>query len=242
VRGLITAIRTLTLVPAPGRDTEDLARALPYFPLVGAAIGAAVACAARAVAGGLEWTSGAGAIGVGLSTLLTGGLHLDGLGDVFDSFGGRSRERKLEIMKDPRMGSFGVIAIVTCLLLKLVSLARLSGGAHPWRMVLPYALSRTVLVPLAVWLPYARAEGGSAAPFVQGARTWHLFPALLAGAAVSIIVAQWFGLLAFVAGLGLTGALGLWMKRAFGGVTGDLLGMTIETIETLTLLALALSM
>lgn len=240
MRALITALRTLTRLPVPGTDSGDLAAAMPFFPAVGALIGVLAAGTLWGL-GWAEWPLGAGIIGMTAVVWLTRGLHVDGLADLTDAMGaGGTRERRLAIMKDPHIGAFGVMAVVADLLLKAVALARLA-AFHQWVLVIiPFIASRTVLVYLAASLPYARPEGGTAGGFVDKARPLHFLLALLValsccaaalcldrtGAAcltATILMAQ-----------GLTAAILIkyWMKRHFGGVTGDLLGAANEIIET----------
>lgn len=241
-RGFITAMRTLTILPIPGREAERPADSLYFFPLVGEIIGGAILLVAWLVAGKIGWTFGAAWAGVLVSVCLTRGLHLDGLSDTVDAcLAAPERERRLAIMKDPHIGSFGVAAIVLALLCKLAALERLSATGHWSWIVLPVVLSRTVMVLAAVCLPYARAEGGKAGSFVQESKKTHFFVA--AGLALLLC-----GLPAGIIGLisvGLALAIGLfliwWMKRSFGGVTGDLLGFAGEQTECLLYLLLALS-
>jgi adenosylcobinamide-GDP ribazoletransferase len=242
LRGLVTALRTLTILPVPGREAESFGSALPFFPLVGALLGAALwglalACGQLPPAG---WAEGAAAAAVVGGIVLTRGLHLDGLADWADGFGGgRDRESTLRIMKDPATGAFGVLAIAAVLILKFVAVARLATlGTALW-LVAAAAVSRTVQVDLIVWLPYARAEGGKAGPFVRDARAGHLLLALLAAAAIAVGVFGPLGAAALGAG-GLLGRLfGLWCRRRVGGVTGDLLGAASELVETALLVAAA---
>lgn len=240
MRGLITAIRTLTRLPIPGQDCDPFARSLPFFPLVGALLGLLLAAVALWFASYWQWTLGAGVAAALLAVWLTRGLHLDGLGDVADALGGGyTPERRLAIMKDPHLGAFGVMAIVGVLLIKTAAYERLA-AYQAWRwMVLPSVLARTMLVALAVSLPYARREGGTARGFVQGARAAHLLAALGLAAVLSVVIAGATGVV--LLGLSLAATLGLraWMRRHFGGVTGDLLGMANEVLEAGVLVALA---
>lgn len=240
MRGLVTAFRTLTIIPLPGKDAERFSSSLYFFPLVGALIGLLVYLVAWAVGGLLWWPMGAGVACVALSTVITGGLHLDGLADVFDSMGGHTRERKLEIMKDPRIGSFGVAAVVIILLLKCVAVVRLAEASHYTVLILPYVVSRTLQVPFAVWLPYARPDG-TARQFVEGAKPVHFLAALVLAAVIGFAVAGSLGLFVLLLAMIPVAALVPWMRRVYGGVTGDLLGMASETIETLVLVGLAAS-
>ncbi|MEI6564162.1 MAG: adenosylcobinamide-GDP ribazoletransferase [bacterium] len=232
MRPFITAIRTLTLLPVPGRDSASLAAALPFFPAVGVLIGALVVLVLYG-ASLTGWITGAGVLAMIAAVWITRGLHVDGLADLTDALGaGRTRERRLEIMKDPHTGAFGVMAIMADLLLKSVALSHLASLGQ-WSLALvPFIVSRTAQVMLAVTLPYARAEGGKAAAFVQEARPFHLVLALAAATAFCLAATGLTGLILLLQGLVAAFLLRLWMKHHFGGVTGDLLGASNELIET----------
>ena len=104
--------------------------------------------------------SAAATIGVGLAALLTGGMHLDALADTADALGGRTRERRLEIMRDHSIGAFGAVALVLVLLLEVSLLAEL--GARDLALVsfaAAGALSRWSPLPIALALPSARDDG-----------------------------------------------------------------------------------
>jgi len=241
LRGLVTALRTLTILPVPGRDAQDLAAALPWFPLVGGLIGAALyglVLACGQLPGG--WPAGAALAAVLGGIILTRGLHLDGLADWADGFGGgRDRESTLRIMKDPSVGAFGTLALVGVLLAKWAAVARLAeSGAAVW-MVAACVISRTAQVDLAVMLPYARAEGGTAAAFVLGARSGHRLAALGLALALGLAAVGPWAAAALAAGVILDLAFGLWCCRRVGGVTGDLLGAASELVETAILVACA---
>jgi len=232
MRPFITAVRTLTILSVPGRDSDRLASALPFFPAIGVLIGAIVVLTLYA-ASMSGWIAGAGVIAMIVAVWITRGLHVDGLADMIDALGAsRARERRLEIMKDPHMGAFGVMAIVADLLLKTVALSHLAALSQ-WSLTLvPFIVSRTIQVVLATSLPYARLEGGKAAAFVQEARPYHLLLALVAAVAFCLAASGLTGLLLLLEGLVIASVLRLWMKHHFGGVTGDLLGASNEIIET----------
>jgi adenosylcobinamide-GDP ribazoletransferase len=250
MRGLVTAIRTLTVLWVPGRDAARPASALPWFPLVGGLIGGLVFLPAWGLelagrhwsaVGVYKWPAGVAALLVTLAALLTGGLHLDGLADWADGFfGAREREKILAIMKDPRKGTFGVVALILVLLAKWAALARIVewSGLLPW-IVAAAAASRFCQVELAASLPYARAEGGTAAPFVSGAKWWHRVVAFVLVMAVCMAACGPAG-----AGAPLVGWIIMrffrrrWRKR-IGGVTGDLLGAGSELVETALLFIVA---
>jgi adenosylcobinamide-GDP ribazoletransferase len=237
----VTAIRTLTILPVPGAEAECAADAMYFFPLVGAIVGGAVQGVVWIIAGVLDWQAGAAFAGVVLLVWLTRALHLDGLGDTVDAFfGGATRERRLEIMKDPHIGAFGAAAIILALLCRFTALERLSFSGHWTWIVLPVVLSRTIMVLTAVSLPYARAEGGKAQPFVAGARLVHFWFAFACALLICLLYCGSIGLSAAAVALALGVFWIWWMKRAFGGVTGDLLGFAGETTECVLYFILAL--
>ena len=115
--GLTTAVRTLSILPLPGRDAASFAASLGWFPLVGSLI--ALPLCAMAIYLGEHWSAGAAMLMVASSVVLTRGLHLDGLADCVDGFGGGAkRERVLEIMKDPCVGAFGAMSLILVLAAK----------------------------------------------------------------------------------------------------------------------------
>ena len=119
LRAGMTAVTFLTRVPVPAGlefGAEDVRRAGAYFPLVGAAAGV--------VSGALAQRAGPEIAVLG-ATLLTGALHLDALADIADAAGATTRERALEIMRDPRVGAFGATAIASDLLVRSSALGRL---------------------------------------------------------------------------------------------------------------------
>jgi len=241
--GMVTAFRTLTILPLPGRDAEDMAASLPWFPLVGCALGFILYGLSRllGLVGGDSWPEGVALVLVLGSIVLTRGLHLDGLADWADAFGSMSdRQRTLEIMQDPRVGAFAVVAVVVVLLAKWVALARLAVAGELIWIVAAYIVSRAVLVELACCLPYARPCAGTGAAFVQTARPIHRLWSLLSGLALLLGIYGPAGGVAVGVGWGLTRLFGFWCYRRVGGVTGDLLGACSEIVETLVLLLAAL--
>jgi len=241
MRAFITAIRTLSLLPCPGRETDDLAAALPFFPVIGALLGGLFALCGWGLAACFDWPAGAAVVVVALMAFLTRGLHLDGLGDTIDALGGgHTRERRLQIMKDPHIGTFGVVAIVAVILLKTVAVGRILGFAQWGALITPLVLSRMAMVRLATSLPYARTEGGTAQAFVQNARGWHWAAAVCLAALFSYAASGTIGLLLLAVAILFALGLRQWMRTQFGGVTGDLLGMANELIETLLFMILAM--
>jgi len=241
-RGLITAVRTLTILPVPGVDAEKPADALPWFPAIGAVLGLLI-CGLLAMLEYLTlWSAGLAAVAVAASVFLTRGLHLDGLADCADAFwGGWDRERVLAIMKDSALGTFGTIALVLVLLAKWSSIAALVGnGAVHW-IIVAMTASRAVQVDLATGYDYARPEGGTGARFIGEATRGHWIPAAWATVALVVIFGgfSWRPIITLFLALALGRGFGQLCRKKAGGMTGDLLGAANEIIETAILLLAA---
>jgi adenosylcobinamide-GDP ribazoletransferase len=230
LRATLAAVTFLTRLPIAGRlalGREDVERAGAYFPLVGAAIGSSVAALAERAGPDAAVVAGA---------LATGALHLDALADVADACGAGSRERALEVMRDPRVGAFGATAIVCDLLLKRSALAAVAEHPHAARVGLAAgALSRTTPVLLAAALPYARSDG-TAAALSRGGGSRATAAAVIALVAASTALGR-DGVRLAAATTGLTVAAAAVLNRWLGGVTGDALGASLELTETALLLA-----
>lgn len=241
-RAAAGALAFLTRIPL-GRGVSlaggDVAAGAPFFPLVGAAVGAAVAATLVLAAGPLSALTAA-ALALAAGTLLTGAMHLDALADTADALGAPTRERALEIMRDHSTGANGAAAIALDLLLKAGALAELAAG-DGWRgVVAAAAFARAVPLGLAASLPYAR-PGASGLGRVLTDRLTRRRAArgtVVAAAVAGLLLGS--GALPLLATTAATGALLLaWFRRRYGGVTGDMLGASVELAETLALVAAA---
>src|SRR5437588_5598992 len=242
LRAAAAAVTFLTRVPLGRKvaiDGADVARGALLFPLVGAGGGALSGAVAVIAHPRLPALVAAG-VALAVAAVLTGGMHVDALADTFDALGGWTRERALEIMRDSRVGAFGVTALILDLLVKAAAVAALleRGGALP-ALVAAGALSRAASPALAMALPYPRAEGGPGA--VLSGRVGR--PAALCAAAVAVGVAALAAGttgLAMAASVACTAAcLGLLYHRWLGGATGDCLGAATEIGETVALVVAA---
>jgi adenosylcobinamide-GDP ribazoletransferase len=214
---------------------EALAGAQAFYPLVGLLLGGMLV--------GLDWALREalppGVVAAMLVVALaaaTRALHLDGLADTFDGLlGGHARERRLAIMHDPRVGSFGATALALVLLLKWSAIAGLSGAERWPALLLAPMLARSAMVVTAAAFPYARPEGLGTG-YRRAARGPALVVALGSAAAVSVLVlGPGGGALLGVTTLVALGT-GVWALRLVGGVTGDIYGAVCELAETLALL------
>jgi adenosylcobinamide-GDP ribazoletransferase len=230
-------------LPAPSGWPEDaVARAAWAFPVVGAVIGllgGGVALLAQRL--GLP-TVAAALIGLAATMLATGALHEDGLADTVDGLGGgKDRERKLEIMRDSRVGSYGVLALVIGVGLRVSALSALLGAgpvAVLGAMAAAHAVSRAGLPAIMHGLDPARpgglgaGAGRPAAPIAQAA----------AGIGVAIVLAAlgwWRGIFALAAAAAAMAATATLARRQIGGYTGDVLGAAQQVAEAAVLLVAA---
>ena len=231
-RALGAAVQFLTRIPIPGDLTggTDLIDAAPYFPLVGALLGLAAGTSDRLLRPHLGALAAAALTVSGL-VVLTGGLHEDGLADSADGCGGRTPERRLEIMRDSRIGSYGALAITLSVLLRTALIAALPAQAVLAAIVCAETLSRWTVLPLACALNPARRAAPASG---QGARLAHRLsgPALLFGTLLAALPAWWLlgphwaadvlvALALAVASIG-------YFRRHLGGITGDGFGATIQ--------------
>jgi adenosylcobinamide-GDP ribazoletransferase len=233
------ALTFLTKLPWPWRGPADnaaLARSLFWFPWVGVLLGLGFWGAWAGLHRVLPAPAAAALLLV-LTVWATGGLHLDGLADTADGLAGSlDAAESLRLMKDSRVGTFGVLSLILVLILKFslfLSLATPAGGAKA--LVLYPVVSRWGMVLLAYLSPYARPEGG-----LGQAMTLGVSPRILAGASLS--AAALALLLLGAPGLALCAAAGalvwigsLYFQKRLGGITGDVLGATNEVLEVLVL-------
>lgn len=238
---IAAAIGLLTRLPVPARDPQDLdaARATWAYPLAGALVG---------LIGGavyiIAWSVGlpalvAAALAFGAMLLATGGLHEDGLADTADGFGGgASRDRKLEIMRDSRIGSYGVVALILAFAVRFGAVTDL---VFPFTvaaaLIASAALSRAAMVALMWRLPNARPGGLSASVGTPPDRSaWEALA--LAGLVTLFVLPLWVAVVAILAaGLAAT-AVAMLAERQIGGQTGDVLGAAGIAAECAALAAI----
>ena len=228
----------LTRLPggAHPRDDRELGRSVGWFPAVGAVVGVLSGAVYWALHGPLG-ASIAAVLAIATGAIVTGGLHEDGLADTADALGGSTLEQRLEIMKDSRVGTFGVLALVLSTLLRVLAVSSLAPLDGLIALVLAHMLGRSTAVATMALVPAAGDRGLGHSYTAHLPRAW---------TAVAIIVSA-----AAAAGLGLPGAVslaaaavgsvlvGLVAWRAFGGTTGDVLGATEQVAELAVLVSAA---
>lgn len=212
------------------------------WPLAGVAVGAFGATVALVCLGLGLGAGPAAAVAIGTQILLTGALHEDGLADTSDGlWGGHDRARRLEIMKDSRVGSYGVLALLMITLLRWSALAAILSTDSAFAvLVVAGALSRAPMAALMAILPNARGSGLSQSVGRPSAFT------VLVGIALAFAIGVggvgWAILPASLATLAVTIALGSLARAKIGGQTGDILGACQQVSEACILAILAASL
>ena len=249
MRGFRAALGFLTILPVSPRDPSALAHARAYFPLIGLVLGALLAGLDLLLSGRLFLPEGSfialapnhllvSALLLVSLVVLTRGLHLDGFMDSCDAlFGGYTRARRLEILRDPHVGAFAVAGVVCLLLIKCAAIA---GLVHPLRLhvlILFPCLSRWGMLLVMELYPYARTEGLGVA-FLASRGLLQLFFGLFCALIASLLIAGVMGLILLFAASLVAWAIGAWASRRLGGLTGDVYGAVNEIVET-AVLALA---
>ena len=240
MRLYLIAMQFLTIIPLPFKlrwEEGDLGRSMAFFPLVGLTLGAMLA--------GLRWCllpflplPVVDLLLVAALSLVTGGLHLDGLADVCDGLAARGgRERFLAVMKDSRVGAIGVVGLVLGLLLKYQALLHLP-LADKGRVLLFFpAVARFAQVQMAVGARRAREDGlGAACISGAGVREFVIADLIILAAAYLLLGVN--GLYCCLVAYGFTWLAKRWFHRRLGGITGDVIGCISELNEILCLLAL----
>lgn len=242
MKALLAAFLFLTVIPLPGGrgiGEKDIAGSLPFFPVVGLVIGGVAAAGDLAFL--LLFPPGLAAVlTILLFVLITGGLHLDGLADTADGiFSVRDRERMLEIMRDSRIGTMGVLAILFVIALKISALAPLLSVQRLGIIILMPIAGRMAMLLMLNALPYARKDGGLATLFLRRRSWWHpafamiflVFTGWLLGAG-GWMPSPWSGLLMALSGIAAAGLTAGLIHRKLGGFTGDTVGAAAEITET----------
>ena len=236
--GLLAALQFLTRVPIRLKKEPSLNATVAWFPLAGAIIGAAVG----GVAAGMWHVVPplvAGGVGVALGLLITGAFHEDGLGDIADAFGGGwTVERRLEILKDSRQGTYGVAAICASIVLRVVAMGSLPA---PWAMftgaVAAHTMGRVAAVGMAGTMKLA-THSGLGADYGRGTTHLRAAVSVAGGTALTAVTVGWWALPLAGAALVAVLATGTLARRKIGGISGDVLGATEQVAEILCLVVL----
>lgn len=224
------AFSFLTILPLGYAEGRKAGWSFAYFPLVGLCIGLILSALMLHSPFSGQVTS---FLILLAWVMFTGGLHLDGFGDSCDALLATvTPERRLEIMKDPRTGSWAVIGLILLLLGKWIFIQ----GVSPLLLILPPVMGRLAMVLAAYGFPYAR-KSGLGAFFRDGLGRRQVFIA----SSIALIILLELGQVNLLGiTLGLTYLFCTWAARRLGGgITGDVYGAICELTELLCLLVLA---
>jgi cobalamin 5'-phosphate synthase/cobalamin synthase len=222
-------------------DAKDIGRSARWFPLIGLIMGGILVATLQLFTAVFPPLVAAFLIAA-IDALLTGALHLDGLADSADGFGGgRTREDILRIMRDHAIGSYGAVALILVIATKAAALAALieRHRAATYLALMPM-LGRWSIVLLSTTQPYARRSDQEGAP-PDGAVSDFVGRVELVVAStitlpIAFILASWRGLAVALLVLAMSGLWGWYSRRRIGGITGDTLGAAVEISETVVLL------
>lgn len=235
-RALVAAFAFLTRLPVwvGPLDDRDLGRSVGFFPLVGLVLGLVTSGLSYALTGFLPSLLSGVAV-VATLAAVTGGLHLDGLADLFDGLaGGRGdRQRTLAIMRDSHIGAQGAVAVVLLLIGKVAAVSTLLEVRDYLGLLAFPVVARWAVTLQIVCFPYAREEGlGRAFNGEAGPRELIIASATMLAVSVALgfPTARAAGA-AFAVSL----LLGFWLRARLGGLTGDVYGATVELAETVAL-------
>ncbi len=240
------AISFLTIFPVidQRRASDDtVAASFAWFPIVGFALGVALAAEDWILAHVFAQVIRSVLIIISL-TVVTGAVHLDGLADTADALGaGRDRERALDILRDSRVGTFGASAIFFDLTLKILVLSTLAGPRRYAALIIAPTLARFAMVMVGVGIPYLRESGAGTAFLNSQSPGWRRRVAvvfLIIDSAILLSPFRAVGALAVSFALLIAFLMHLFYRRWLGGVTGDLIGACGEVIEIAVLLTMSL--
>lgn len=234
--GLLGALQFLTRVPIRTSHEIEHHRVVPWFPVAGLLIGAVVGVVG-VVAAELVPPLVAGAIAVAAGLLLTGAFHEDGLADVADAFGGGwTVERRLEILKDSRHGTYGVAALATSIVVRVACVASIAGSAALFTsIVAAHALGRSAAVAAMRTAPPATVSGLG----VSAATALRPLPTVAGSAAgigaVALLGGWWVLPFLGAAAVGVAATVALAVRK-IGGLAGDVLGAVEQVTECLVLI------
>ena len=227
------ALSFLTRIPVPVRvgGPRELAASVGWFPVAGALVGVLVG-AVFALSVGALGPIPAAVLAVSFGLLATGAFHEDGLADTFDALGGGwSREQSLEIMRDSRLGTFGVAALVGSILIRVGLIAGFDGRTALLAIPAAHAVSRAVSVGV-MGVSASASPEGLGASYLRHVRRDRVLAAVLVGLALAVVLVG-PAVAAVAAATAAIAALVVreWARRQIGGVTGDVLGAVQQFAE-----------
>jgi adenosylcobinamide-GDP ribazoletransferase len=232
--GFIVGLQFLTQLPirterSTPRHTAD---SYYFYPVIGFLIGAS-AVLVRHVLMMIFPLSFSMAIVLGFLVWISGGLHEDGLADLADAMGGGwTRDDRLRIMKDSRIGAFGALILILALLAKYSALTSMNIGRLDASIVTAQMLGRWAFLPMGYFNRHAHE--GLASEFMKGLTARAVVVATVLSSAAAIALCRIQGLLALALAVAILIFTSLYFRRRIGGISGDCFGATFQFVEIAT--------
>jgi adenosylcobinamide-GDP ribazoletransferase len=238
MKKLRAAIQFITILPAGKSVDFEPNKMIPLFPVVGLLIGISLALFDLVLAWILPEPTAA-VLDVLFLAVITGAFHIDGLGDTADGmFSHRSKERALEIMKDSRLGTMGLVAIVCALAIKWGGISAMGHHRFIALTIIP-AYARASVIFGIRYLPYGRPEGGTGTDFFKSPLPLSSFAWFLIPVFISVFLGMQCLLINLLFFAVVSGII-FFYKRQLNCITGDMLGAMVEVTESILFLSMAL--
>jgi adenosylcobinamide-GDP ribazoletransferase len=235
----LDALRFMTIIPAPSsaaaQEPDWLSRCVKYFPIVGIGVGL-LSATVLLIANNIWGPMVASLLAVATGIAVTGALHEDGLADTADGLGGGwTVEKRLAIMKDSRIGTYGVIALAFGIALRVGALAELPVWTGVAALIAAHAAARVTPALAMNWLSYAGDTAAMKVSYADAPRTSDELRFGLIVAACALVPLAFVSILSIISGLllgaALAATLAAWARRLIGGYTGDILGAIEQMFE-----------
>ncbi|HVP77243.1 MAG TPA: adenosylcobinamide-GDP ribazoletransferase [Thermodesulfobacteriota bacterium] len=243
MKDFFQALSFLTILPVSRfslPEEKGLARSMAYFPLAGLLLGLLLAMAYFLLSflfskSLVLWLT------LGWLALLTRGLHLDGFADTVDGFAaGGSKEKILEVMRDSRIGAFGVVGLILLIGAKYLVLDEIARESIPRALILMTVMGRNSMVWVCYRSPYARPGGGLAQPFAENLTMREMVISSLCAFGIGLLLWGLKGALIFLGMVLVSLVFRFFFIRRLNGITGDTLGAANELSELLCLILLTI--
>jgi adenosylcobinamide-GDP ribazoletransferase len=219
-------------------DEKGLARSMAFFPLVGLVIGLFLALGYYLLSFLLSQSLVLWLV-IGILTFLTRGLHLDGFADTLDGLAsGGTKEMILEVMRDSRIGAFGVISLILLIGGKYLALEQIPNLSLCYSLILMTVLGRHSMVLVCYRSPYARSGEGLGKPFTENLSLREMTFSFVSAFGMALLLLGMKGTLVFLGVCLFSLGYRFFFIKKLGGVTGDILGAANEVSELLCLILL----
>ncbi|HJX06823.1 MAG TPA: adenosylcobinamide-GDP ribazoletransferase [Actinomycetota bacterium] len=234
-RGFVACVSFLTRIPVRSTVGErDIAASVAWFSVVGALVGG-LSGVVYLLASRLWSPLVASLLAVGASIAVTGAFHEDGLGDAADAFGAASTGRDPQpVLKDPRMGTFGVVALVLAIGLRVALVSSLTPRVGALALIAAHSIARGVSGATVVSAP--SAGGGLGSSYAAVTPMWRGVVAVIVGVAIGAVCIGAAAPVALAVAIVAAFLQARWAERTLGGVSGDVLGTIEQSGELITLL------